>query len=71
MGPRAAGRHLPAHLMRADAADLDADTDSAVAHANATTRRADLIAQDLAHRFDLTHPLAGPLLKSGLVPNWT
>ncbi|MFG1865446.1 hypothetical protein [Microbispora bryophytorum] len=58
-----------AHQLRADAAGLDAD--SAVAHANATTRRADLIPQDLAHRFDLTHPLAGPLLMSGLVPNWT
>lgn len=54
---------VAAHLLRADAAVLDADTDSVAAHANAATRRADLIAQDLADRFDPTDPLAVSLLR--------
>ncbi|GDY33921.1 hypothetical protein [Gandjariella thermophila] len=57
----AAACDVGAHLLRADAAALDADTGAMTAHATAATRRADVIATELAERFAPDDPLAGPL----------
>jgi len=57
----AAACDVGAHLLRADAAALDADTDSVTTHATAATRRAALIAAELTERFHPADPLANPL----------
>ncbi len=57
----AAACDVAAHLLRADAAALDADRDGAAAHADAASRRAAVILDDLEARFAADDPLAAPL----------
>jgi hypothetical protein len=51
-----------AHLMRAEAAALDADAERVAAHGYAASRRCDLIAHDVEQRLGPDDPIGGPLM---------
>jgi hypothetical protein len=52
-----------AHLLRAEAAALAADTEKMAGHADAAARRSDLIAEDITERLGVDDPVGGPLLE--------
>lgn len=53
---------IAAHLLRLDAAELDGDPAAAAAHRTAATRRADLMAAQIADELGEDDPIGGPVL---------
>jgi hypothetical protein len=54
---------VAAHLLRAEAAALNADTEQVSAHRVAAQHRCDLIAEDVIDRLGVDDPIGGPLLE--------
>ncbi len=62
----AALSEIVAHLLRAEAAALDANAEKVASHSDAAARRCDLIAEDIAERLGADDPIGGPLLEATL-----
>lgn len=52
------------HLLRFDAAELEADTDSVAAHQTAVRRRVEKVEEEISRHFSPDDPLAEPLMRA-------